>query len=1067
MAKKTRKAAEITIDINANVAQLAKDMAKVRKELDGFGSKVSSIQKLLAATFTLDVGRTVLPFVQALATSLGTLAQKGEEAGSIADAFQRLGGSAEQISKAKEATLGVVSSFALMQIANEAMLRQVPGVVENFGILAEYGAKVADTLGIDTKEGIERVIDALSSGKKEQLAAVKMTVDTEEAYRRYAEQLGTTADKLSEIQQKEAVQIQFYRQLKDANEALAAPALSVANAQDKFNTALDEGATRFGIAINNNQELTKVWDDLADSFDDVDWDGWGVAAGNFFSTLLSWASYVLPDISDSVKEINRAFSYLFNIGKQGEADRLATKIREVEDKLNGLEGKSATFSNQGSLQSKAQSRIRNRLNGPEAVDAERAYWQQELENLKAQFKTASAGLGDSTSATNGAASATDKLRDANKNLNDVVVPGIRHNERSAKAKEADAEAAKKASKEFERYAASWRDANRAQSETSLKDKIEQSIEALDYSSFDVLVAQLERSVQEGFVEKWKPAIEAGAVSFEEVEERGKNMALEVGNDLRARLIDAGKKAAEETKREYQEAFRNISTSATDLGDAFGVDLRGIMTTLNDFFSEEMGSLTEEIAATLKMTAKELDATVQTIVAVASTILEAKKLDKETKSNKGTGGAIGSSAGAAIGSMWGPEGAKLGAEIGKVIGQTVGSLFRWGAQNASTQARHAFANWLEDQLAQLDAVTLMGRDGTYRTASGANVNFLEGDTGRFNTPGWAEGMNKWADGASSMFVGLGNSLKEMLGITEEVGEQLGYILGENLAGNIDNARLLVYQLGLSFEELSEALLNLAKRGEISWREYAVQIAGLGEAFEPGLKATADLKGAWDQFVGSGGRGMAALKGVRDLAVEAFEDGARTLDQMRERLIAGGATPEEADAFIKALRANGIQTVKEITELSEAQLGSIVGSFEGYSDSIAAKWQKMGQDLEKIKIGIDSLPTEKDIKIRFSAEFDENMQKAEEAGLLEGGTLQPVSSPTPDVSASRVSSPQIQTATAQGRSTQSAKMQSFSINVDARGADAGVEQRVENVVLNYRDIIAQQAASIVMDNQARGG
>jgi hypothetical protein len=169
------------------------------------------------------------------------------------------------------------------------------------------------------------------------------------------------------------------------------------------------------------------------------------------------------------------------------------------------------------------------------------------------------------------------------------------------------------------------------------------------------------------------------------------------------------------------------------------------------------------------------------------------------------------------------------------------------------------------------------------------------------------------------------------------------------------------------------------------------------------------------------------------------------------------------------AQGVRMLSEVKNLSDAQLGQIVAGVGNSVDAINKKWQEVGKDLEKIKWNMDNLPTEKDIKVRFSAEFDSNMQKASNAGLLDPGAsrLDPVDSPGVTAKSMSISTAQtrgaVRTMSAGGANVKSSN---FTIAIDARNADVGVEDRIRTVITSYGDVIAQQAANIVMDNQSRG-
>ena len=512
-----------------------------------------------------------------------------------------------------------------------------------------------------------------------------------------------------------------------------------------------------------------------------------------------------------------------------------------------------------------------------------------------------------------------------------------------------------------------------------------------------------------------------------------------------------------------------------MGNQLGIDLSGALNTIDTYMGDELDATLAKFGEQMGVTGEALAAYIQTFFTIVNAALSAKPLDKQTKSNAGTGALVGAGAGAVIGGIIGSAagplgtavGALLGSQLGQIGGQLIGGMIKWGPQNGETKSRHVFANWLEDQLSKLDAATFINRNGQFTTARGSMMNFIEGDTSRFNDPNWAQSMAGWGKDAVNTFTALGNALKETLGITDRVGQQIGFLLGENLAGNIDNARLLVYELGLSFEDLSQALLNMAKQGEITWGEYVSQVAGLGEAFKPGLSAMGNLKGAVDELIGSGGRGMAALKAIKDIAQEGLEQGAHTLDELQQRLVASGIDPAQAQAIIASMKEQGVRTVQEIANLSEAQTGAIVAGIGARSKEISDKWQEIGNNLEKIKWNLDQLPTSKDIKINISAELDSNMKKVIDSGIVGGAGLNNVDVESPTVSTRSVSQSQVKSAAIRGNNMSGkVSANSFNISIDARGADSGVEQRIHDVVNSYREVIANDAANMVYSNQVRG-
>jgi hypothetical protein len=319
---------------------------------------------------------------------------------------------------------------------------------------------------------------------------------------------------------------------------------------------------------------------------------------------------------------------------------------------------------------------------------------------------------------------------------------------------------------------------------------------------------------------------------------------------------------------------------------------------------------------------------------------------------------------------------------------IGSIFKWGSQNPDTKARHAFANWMEDQFSKLVTYATMNSSGQMQVIKpDGEYNFIEGDRSRFNDGSWATEMNSWGAGVSDMFAGLGNALKNLLGLTEEVGTQIGYLLAQNIGANIDAARLLVFQLGLSFEDLKKGLLASAESGEIRWSEFNQQIAGLGEAFKPGLAAVGDINAAMNNLIGSGGRGLGAVKSLLDLAQEGIEKGFSTVDQLGQYLLTQGYSKEYVDALMTALKQQGIATLDAMKGLSNEQAGSIVGNMEANSKGLQEEWAKMGEAIDDINKKLDELADKKvEAYVDVKANIDPELIKLIESGIMNGGSTQ---------------------------------------------------------------------------------
>lgn len=457
------------------------------------------------------------------------------------------------------------------------------------------------------------------------------------------------------------------------------------------------------------------------------------------------------------------------------------------------------------------------------------------------------------------------------------------------------------------------------------------------------------------------------------------------------------------------------------------------------------------------------------IALLGDIISAKDRDKASKSNAGTGAAVGGTIGGVLGGIFGgAQGAQIGQQIGAIAGSAIGSMFKWGPQNPETKARHAFANFVEEGFKKLERVSFFDAEGKVRMFNAQNLNFVEGGTGRFNPGGdnganWGDNFDKLEPQARAFFEGLGNAFEEVLGLTEDVGAQIGYVLAENMQGNINNARLLVQQLGLDAKEMEDALIKAGRSGEMSWAQVESGLQAVNQAFGEGLVEVGNIQGAWEEFIGSGGRGIAALKGIRDLAIETMEAGGQTLEDLQNRLLASGANPEEVAALMQALSQRGIKTLQDLKDANDRTLGGIVADTENSSDKLREQWQKMNDDVEGLKQTLDGIEDnmKKNLTINVQTNFDKNTEEALSKDVF-GGTG------ASKLSGVRVANPTA--ARAQYRrsvpSTDSAKMSAMTVNVDARGADRGVHADVMTAIATMERRILGKASEMIYSQGRRG-
>lgn len=427
-------------------------------------------------------------------------------------------------------------------------------------------------------------------------------------------------------------------------------------------------------------------------------------------------------------------------------------------------------------------------------------------------------------------------------------------------------------------------------------------------------------------------------------------------------------------------------------------------------------------------------------------------------------------------------------IGKHI---VHALF---GENVETWARHQFANFVEERFSQIGQLMFYDAQGKLQTMRGDKFNFLEGDKGRFN-PGGDVGGTNWADNFKAMgeetmvhFTGLGMAFKELLGITEDIAPQIGYLIATNLSGNLDNARLFVQQLGVSQEEMMKALENAALQGNMSWHEYNVAVASVTEAYKEGLVAHGAYAQAFENLRESGGRGMAAVANFRNIAIEAMEDGVKTFEELKARMIASGADPAEVEALFAAAAQRGVTTLEGWRDASNATAGAIVGDMYAISGSLREKWDEMKDTLNDVYQTINELPDKVEKTISVNVEVndpDGGLERIEESknstttqpnvkaatgGVLKGGAmfahkgglgLMGEAGPEAILPLGRVGGKLgvMAGGDSAGRN--------FTVVVNAPNSDIGAADHIRRTILDMKDFIIEEAVETMYEETRRRG
>lgn len=476
-----------------------------------------------------------------------------------------------------------------------------------------------------------------------------------------------------------------------------------------------------------------------------------------------------------------------------------------------------------------------------------------------------------------------------------------------------------------------------------------------------------------------------------------------------------------------------------------------------------------------------------------------------KSPKATGGAVGSGVGAGVGAVFGgPFGAAIGAQVGKFAGELVGGLFSDDGDPARL-AREAAGGWFENKIKEA-----VKTSGTFKIfdefgkLKDFGKDFVIGDSDRWSKPGWAEEFwGKFGDKGASQFLALGNAFAKIMGFEAEgVGAQIGALLAENLDGgslfnNLDNIKIFMDTMGITIPQLSEALLQTAEAGNISWHEFNAMNDSLAQIPETGLAGFGDLKKAFDIVLESGGKGIQAVNGLKYVFAEAGDLGIKTFTELRTALAGAGFDAKTLDILFQAFTANGITNMEQLGAASNTVLGGIIGDLEGGGlkwedfatpiteatgemDKFTEQAKRGEEQVRRLGVSLNAIPDEKTITIR--EEFTSSGRDGEEitpnakggvfrfarGGVVNTPTLFPLRSglglageagPEGILPLKRIGGRLGVSADGMGGNS------AVIINVDARGAQAGVEHTVFAAIERMRDTIISDAANLASDRGRR--
>ena len=297
----TTSTAATTVATNSNTAATAANTVALRNQ-----GRIASLtgrafatlrSKMLLFNFAMGLGiRQVIQFslesakVEGMSNAFVTLQGAGDGASIALDRLQR-------------ATNGTMNNMELLKQANNAMVLGITKNSEEMARMFDLAQRLGRALGVDTAHAVESLITGIGRQSRLMLDNIGIVVKAEEAYEKYASNLGKTVSELTDIEKKQAF----------LNATLEAAESKVLEMGDEVLTASD-AYSRFG------SNLMNLMFSLGDAINFV-----LVPAMNTLSTTMEGG--IDFDVARSTEDV----------------DLLAKGIEDLEIKITSLEGHDGSF----------------------------------------------------------------------------------------------------------------------------------------------------------------------------------------------------------------------------------------------------------------------------------------------------------------------------------------------------------------------------------------------------------------------------------------------------------------------------------------------------------------------------------------------------------------------------------------------------------------------------------------------------------------------------------------------------------------------------------------------------
>lgn len=244
--------------VKGAAANMERDLNRVGKGVGGLTEQFRKFDSFLGASFAIGaavgVGKMVLELGKASAQA--ELTEKSFE-----QLAQGVGANADAMLEGmRKASRGVITDSALILGANRAIASNVADTGAEMNQILEIARATGQAFGFTTADAFDKIVRGVGKLEPELLDELGIMVRLDQVFRSYAASLGTTAEKLTEAQRRQALLNEVIRQSQDEVDAAAG---SIGNSADKYermNVATEKLAKSFGDLLNAGG--VPIWVDI-------------------------------------------------------------------------------------------------------------------------------------------------------------------------------------------------------------------------------------------------------------------------------------------------------------------------------------------------------------------------------------------------------------------------------------------------------------------------------------------------------------------------------------------------------------------------------------------------------------------------------------------------------------------------------------------------------------------------------------------------------------------------------------------------------------------------------------